>query len=328
MSSNDLASELLLTVHDRRELEALKASTMSILHPESAKSKAQPPSVLNAFTLPATFPAATPAPRRAPSPKFNPRKDLPSSSAMFETNRGFWGNNDPLGGGGSTTCHTMFTPDLVLPEQELNPLKGIDMPRYNINPRLNEPTASTSRMPALSAQGNAKELGDSFSNWSESTPFTLRSMDSYRIQMWSRLAREAQAEKSGIAADLRPKFFTEASSSTTSSVDPATAQAAAVAGLAAGHITSKLASSFWSAFSSTAGGLDADKLTAVVTGKARLRVVEDDTDAIANALSGLRIQSGQAIQTSSSGLGAGWRVRENPLGALGCFFKCAGPVST
>ena len=310
----------------RRELNALKSSTMSILHPESANTESQSPALFSAFTLSPSIPAVVPSSvRRPPTPTINTRKDLPAS---FESSRAFWGGSDSnLFGGGSTICHTTFTPDLVLPSPSTSPLKSIsDLPRVNLNPRLNE---MDNRVPSLASTADGKELSNTFSEWSEINAFTLRSMDSYRMQMWSRLAREAAADKSNLAPDLRPKFLVEAKAPICTSTTPSTAEAltpssaAHLASTATAHITSKLASSFWSAFSGPGINLDSDKLTAVVTGSARLRVVDinekgDDADNLAFALGGLRLQTGGRNNE-------GVRARENPLGAIGSFFK-RGPM--
>ena len=302
----------------RRELNALKESTMSVLHPESANSESHAPALFSALAMGPSLPPLPAPVRRTPTPTVNIRKDLPAS---LESSRGFWGGNDNRFGGGSTVCHTMFTPDLVLPS---TPLKSItDLPRINLNPRLNE---ADNRMPALAAAANGKELGSSFSEWSETNAFTLRSMDSYRMQMWSRLAREATANRSGVNPDLRPKFFVDGKASTSTSMTTSTAEAvsqstaANLASAASSHITSKLASSFWSAFSGPGARLDTDKLVSVVTGTSRLKVVDvnekvsDEADHLVEVLGGLKLQTG-------SRSGEGLRARENPLGAIGSFFK-------
>lgn len=171
--------------------------------------------------------------------------------------------------------------------------------------------------------------------------------------MWSRLAREAQADKAGLVGEMRPKFFTDvgipsrADDRTTTATATAVtgeasaadmAQAAQVAVLATSHITSKLASSFMAAFSgpgasSGAGGaLDTDKLTAVVTGKARLKVVPNhgnakEDDELLAALGGLRLQAGpglagvKSMNMSVGGTGGGARM--DPLGVIGGFLRHA-----
>lgn len=229
-----------------------------------------------------------------------------------------------------------------------------------------------SRGPSLAATANGLELNPTFSEWSEANPFSLRSMDSYRMQLWSRLAREATAEKDKLAPEMRPKFYVEAKSPSTSSTSSSTATAEAslspanadiLAQVATQHITSKLASSFWSAFSTpgaSSSKLDTDKLTAVVTGTARLKVVAagrdleaiseksssaldaqdrdkkrnlDDAEALAAAMGGLKLQSGLGmVMGMGMGMTTGMSkmesmtVRENPLGALSSFLKHASGV--
>ena len=309
----------------RRELNALKTSTMSILHPESANVQSQPPALFSAFAMSPSIPAAVPSTVRHSSPPIiNTRKDLPAS---YESSRAFWGGSDStLFGGGSTICHTTFTPDLVLPAASTFPNSIADLPRVNLNPLLND---KDKRVPSLASTADGKELSNTFSEWSEINAFTLRSMDSYRMQMWSRLAREAAADKSNLAPDLRPKFLVEGKAPICTSTTPSTAEAltpssaAQLAHVATAHITSKLASSFWSAFSGPGAKLDTDKLTAVVTGTARLGVVDineknDEADNLVVALGGLRLQTGGRNSEAV-------RVRENPLGAIGSFFK-RGPI--
>ncbi|WVQ83334.1 hypothetical protein IAT38_005473 [Cryptococcus sp. DSM 104549] len=358
----------------RKELAALKASTMSILHPESATQSVSP-AMVNALAMsPMASTATTPAPattaaapaakvnatagpgpntiRRTPTPlnTFNTRKDLPGSL------RGW--NNDNMFGGGSTVCHTMFTPDLVLPSR-----RGFaDLPRANLNPLLNDPSpapaapAPAARAHHLAHPGNGQDTAQPFSEWTESTPFSLRSMDSYRMQMWSRLAREAAADKAHLTGDLRPKFFVEGA---TPAASPNSADAALMAAAASAtqqHVTSKLASSFWLAFQGTNGkALDEGKLAAVVTGQARLKVVAASAASSASAptpfsekaeeatrereedlaalMGGLKLAAGGAACAAGRkdlgvGLGVGAGARENPLGMFCGFLKHAGGLPT
>ncbi|WWC86906.1 uncharacterized protein L201_001785 [Kwoniella dendrophila CBS 6074] len=319
----------------RRELAALKASTMSILHPESANKSSVSPAMVNALAFSPSLPSpplnatAGPGPntiRRSATPlnTFNPRKDLPASV------KGSWGGNDNMFGGGPTICHTMFTPDFVLPSSSTSstpaPLRSFaDLPRMNLNPHLNE-DVPVSRGPVLAGLGNGQDTSKTFSSWSEDTPFSLRSMDSYRMQMWSRLAREAAADKANLSGDMRPKFFVEVKDEP---VSPSLA--AAVAAAASTHISTKLANSFFSAFQGTgSNNLDSDKLAAVVTGKAKLKVVSNDLDdsnedSLSMLLGGLKLQSGPGTtKITSPGVGA----RENPLGTLCGFLRhsCAMPT--
>ncbi|WVW78453.1 hypothetical protein I302_100407 [Kwoniella bestiolae CBS 10118] len=326
----------------RRELAALKASTMSILHPESANKSSVSPAMVNALALspalasPSAPVNATAGPgpntiRRSNTPlnTFNPRKDLPASL------KGSWGGNDNMFGGGSTICHTMFTPDLVLPPTNSTstpaPLRSLaDLPRVNLNPRLNDDApVPAPRGHILAGMGNGQDVSKTFASWSEDTPFSLRSMDSYRMQMWSRLAREAAADKANLAGDMRPKFFVEVKEEPLPAPSAAAAaQAAVVAAAASNHITTKLANSFFSAFQS-GSKLDTDKLAAVVTGQAKLKVVSStelelppspaaqvaengNEDCLSMLMGSLKLQSGPGLRS----VGA----RENPLGTLCGFF--------
>jgi hypothetical protein len=289
-------------------LEALKAQTMKVLHPESATQVSAPPipGLLNTLALSPSI-KTIPAKRTAsPSPRFNPRKDFASSST--EASRGFWGQNDMFGG--STICHHTFVPPPTFKQANLNPLLN------------QEPLASTTPTAASS-----KDISMPFHEWSENNQFNLRSMDSYRMQIWSRLTREAQAEKDNVPVDMRPKFFVESKPTLTTAE---ASLAAHLASTATSHITSKLSASFWSAFSQGQQGLDTDKLTAVITGTSKLSVVPNtpekfnekegvksgvlDEEGLSSLMGGLKLQTG----------GAGIRgVRENPMGVFSNFIKSA-----
>lgn len=141
--------------------------------------------------------------------------------------------------------------------------------------------------------------------------------------MWGRLAREAASDKAGLSGPSRPRFLVDNTRSDSPDLTPAE-----VALSSAAQITAKVASTFWSAFQSPTSGVDTEKLTAVVTGKTRLRsmAIQSDgekkqqqaQDEMITALSGLRLQAGKE---------AGWRevpstprVRDDPIRALGGLF--------
>lgn len=289
----------------RRELEALKASTMAVLHPESADKVGESPSMMKALAE-TDLNAAASAPqkasvRRTTTPTVNTRKDV----APFASGSSFWGGADNMFGGGNTVCHTTLTPEIMLP------------PQPNLNPLLNGASDRGDKHTSLHV-GDRDIDSSSFADWATETPFSLRSMDNYRMQLWSRLAREAAADKANVPVSMRPKFYIEpkgASSTETSALS-------ALAATATEHVASKLTSSFWSALSGPSAKLDADKLAAVVTGKSRLVVVpNNDTkaksseDALAHAMAGLKVATGAPSPAESL------RVRENPLAAMAGFFK-------
>lgn len=290
----------------RRELEALKASTMSVLHPESADKVGQSPSMMkalaetdlnNAATIPT--PQQTPQ-RRTTTPTVNTRKDV----APFATGSSFWGGADNMLGGGNTVCHTTLTPEITLP------------PQPNLNPLLNGVNSERGDKHMSLHAGDRDIDSSSFADWAAETPFSLRSMDNYRMQLWSRLAREAAADKANVPASMRPKFLVEPKGSTSTE----TSALSALATAATEHVATKLTSSFWSALSGPSSKLDADKLAAVVTGKSRLAVVPNDKsksseDALAHAMASLKVTTGTTSPSESL------RVRENPLGVMAGFFK-------
>lgn len=375
----------------RRELEALKKSTMSIIHPATAATAhpSQVPSVISALAMPTrvgtptsgTMPLSN-APRRmntnsAPTPQFNPRKDLPANG------RGRGAGGEGIFGGPPTICHTILTPD-VLPgagaRQNMNPLLSAPSSRGSTSTSSyaspsssgSSPysTASSFTAPSIYSTASSSShsthaalnlqqpvpgdniAGNTFEQWTDGNPFSFRSMDAYRMQMWSRLAREAQADKAGLVGDMRPKFFTEAHTANVKARE----EEARVA-----QVASKLAQTFIGAFSEHAAGKEGtvgggDKMTAVVTGRAHLRTVQNaaaskadstniklemmdverpgkgnktdraerDADLI-QALSGLKLQSGPGLQLhgNAGGLGMGIGARNDPLGVIGGFLRQA-----
>ncbi|BEJ14908.1 hypothetical protein CspHIS471_0406750 [Cutaneotrichosporon sp. HIS471] len=290
----------------RRELEALRASTLSVLHPQQAT---QPITPATSEDTPA--PVAVPAPvvqppamvrRTTTTPTVNTRKDL----APFATGNAFWaGNENMFGGGNNTVCHTALTPEITLP------------PQPNLNPMLNGEVERGAKHTSLHT-GDRDIESSSFADWSLETPFSFNSMESYRMQLWSRLSRAAASDKAGIPSAMRPKFFTETN---TKAAESSALSALAVA--ATEHVAIKLASSFWSALSGSSNKLDVDKLAAVVTGKSRLAVVPNEKnksfeDDLARAMAGLKVQTGTTSPAESL------RTREHPLNAVaGLLFKPA-----
>lgn len=147
------------------------------------------------------------------------------------------------------------------------------------------------------------------------------------MQIWSRLTREAQAEKDHVPVDMRPKFYVESKPALSTAE---ASLAAHLASTATTHITSKLSASFWSAFSQGQQGLDTDKLTAVITGTSKLSVVPNtpekfnekdgaksgvlDEEGLSSLMGGLKLQTGGAAIRG---------VRENPMGVFSNFIKSA-----
>jgi len=216
----------------------------------------------------------------SPINTFNPRKDVPASTSALLNQmspRSMWGE----GSGGYTSVHATFMPDLALP-----PTLSMNIPRQNLNPLLNMVNEPMSKAPhPFKSDGN--NLGESFDAWSAETPFSYRSLEAYRMQLWSRMARDASLAKQGVPLDMRPKFLKEpteekhaspASSASTASagIAPEAVPAPVLSNVISSAISSRLFSAFISAFQAPTGrGLDGDRVAAVFTGKAGLKVVEN-----------------------------------------------------
>jgi hypothetical protein len=302
---------------------------MKILHPESAFARPMVPvtPMLNTPSTTHLAPAASPnlpvrAPlRRVPTPKFNVRKDLPSSSASYDAKSyGFRGDNMF---GGSTSCHSFTTPEVVFPLPYSSTFTDVQV---NLNPLLNSDHDRTD-LPALSSAGSSEISSSTFSDWSDLQPFSLRSMDAYRMQMWGRLAREAASDKVHLFGDHRPKFHVETDTATThETVSPTPKQLTALAAMRFPH---KLAESFWTALSGagpvaksvSGAGRETDKLTALVSGSRRIQVVvkgDDEADQLASALKAMKLDGIGAKTIIVTGTGTGCRsiAREDPLGSI------------
>ncbi|KAH9477388.1 BZIP-type transcription factor MBZ1 [Psilocybe cubensis] len=142
----------------------------------------------------------------------NTQKDLPSSPRMG--NR-FWGG---VGiGGGFTPVHTTLVPDISTVVR-----KGL---QENMNPALNA-------NPGLSGVGaglGASKGLNGFDGFADLNPFTMKTLDAYRMHLWGKMAaqqhmhqqnQQAQQQQqnqhqqaSGLAGSMRPHFFTPSSKS-------------------------------------------------------------------------------------------------------------------
>lgn len=285
----------------RQEVEALKRALLKggespDLPPPAPLSQSPPASAIankeNTRERPAT--------RQALLAKANTQKDLPSSPRLGNS---FWGGAKAGGlggfGGGVTPVHTTLIPDFapLIPEKLAARAKA--PLQENINPALNA-------NPFFGIGVNAHIPTDmqnkaSFEAFSDMNPFTLKSIDQYRLQLWNKMgARTAQNVMSpqqansyapeGLAAQLRPQYFASPSKSLSvlsgkpsssssekenTSIPKPTPQQAALATLASQTFVQKLGSAFWDAFtSSSSRNWDQDKVRKVLEGKAVVRVVD------------------------------------------------------
>ncbi|KAH7882298.1 hypothetical protein F5I97DRAFT_1816909 [Phlebopus sp. FC_14] len=182
----------------------------------------------------------------------NTQKDLPTSPRL--SSRAFWGG---LGGMGVTPVHTTFVPPLAVlaskasVPRSASPFLGSNSPilqpsifyeenvrsrvlQENINPGLNptfqrglvEKKGSANINPSLNG-ANMGGIG-SFDAFADMNPFTLKTLDAYRMQLWGKMAAQQHAfhhsqsqpqqmhtpphspslSPSGLANGLRPHYFT------------------------------------------------------------------------------------------------------------------------
>ncbi|KIM36670.1 hypothetical protein M413DRAFT_20462 [Hebeloma cylindrosporum] len=160
----------------------------------------------------------------------NTQKDLPTSPRMG--NR-FWGG---VGiGGGFTPVHTTLVPDISTLE--------------NMNPNMNA-------QPHLGGVGlgGTKGLGG-FDGFSDLNPFTMKTLDAYRMDLWGKMAAQHHTHQqsqqaqhhlsnsmsnSGLASNLRPLYFSASNKPNLPSAYGGTALSALLSGK---HIASSSSSS-------------------------------------------------------------------------------------
>lgn len=314
----------------KQEIEILKKSLLQANPAPVLPPPAPLPAVSAAATVTARNSAPSPTP---PSPLLtpNPNKDLPSSPRLAGSRSGFWGGGStPFGTmGGFTPVHTTLVPELSLSTLAGKGLLTPSKPllQENLNPALNGP-----KKPTVTPQSKATALHSpsQFDSFTDLNPFTMKSMDLYRMNLWSNIGAQKQLQHqqqphqtphlSGLAAALPPHYFatstTKASTSlvssgktpkhptpsqTPESLPKATSQEAMLASLASQTLLAKLGSAFWEAFSgqSPRKGVDADKVRKVLEGKAVVKVVDVDEPALQPRLK--RATTPTSVATSSKG---------------------------
>ncbi|KAI0297360.1 hypothetical protein BC826DRAFT_1103456 [Russula brevipes] len=272
----------------QQEIKALKKALLGAAG--RAGSPALPP--------PTPLPISAPAPPSRSSPSTssllspNLHKDLPSTSTSPRlAAKAFWGGSSTAFGG-VTPVHAVTIPDLIAGAAIKPTLQE------NINPALNT-NSSTNNIGLATLGGPGKPAP--FDTFVDSNPFSMKMLDAYRMQLWTRMAQQQQQQQSsftqqqqqsaspsspqltGLAAGLRPHYFTSStamrSPSTTfsslsgkhhtipssltslyptppspklgptSTSSSPTPQQAALASMASQTLTQRLGSAFWQAFS-------------------------------------------------------------------------------
>lgn len=155
----------------------------------------------------------------------NTQKDLPTSPRVSPS-RAFWGgSNTAFGGaGGITPVHATLVPEFPAFSEKQSDRAH----QKNINPALNlscfggiGTTTPNPKFPLSPFQQTS--LGSNFDAFADLNPFTFKTLDAYRMQLWGRMAREAGAQQarqrqrsqvapqSQLTSALRPAFFTASS---------------------------------------------------------------------------------------------------------------------
>ncbi|KAI0371413.1 hypothetical protein BV20DRAFT_1051794 [Pilatotrama ljubarskyi] len=214
----------------RQEIAALKKALLdgrargeTPVLPPPAPLPTVPASVLASSS--ASSPSPPPTNPRSPLLTPNTQKDLPTSPRMGA--RAFWGGAHMGGFGSITPVHTTLVPDLssVLSGK---PVAGRRSPalQENINPTLNGSPASLASLLSGRNEEKPKEhqqlpMG-AFDAFADINPFTLKSLDAYRMHLWGKMAQQQSTHRStqqqpaqspsGLASNLRPHYFAKSPS--------------------------------------------------------------------------------------------------------------------
>ncbi|KAI0301177.1 hypothetical protein B0F90DRAFT_1719972 [Multifurca ochricompacta] len=192
----------------RQEISALKKAILACAG--RAESPVLPP--------PGPIPSHATATRPTTSSPLvtpNTQKDLPSSPRLAASaSKAFWGGSAAFGG--VTPVHTTLIPEnFVQPLASVKPLaggraQGSILQQENINPLLNSSKSGLFANP----YGGLSKVAP-FDTFAEANPFTMKMLDAYRMQLWTRMAQYQPAQPqqqpptsvTGLAAGLRPHYF-------------------------------------------------------------------------------------------------------------------------
>jgi len=241
----DIAERDRLIDHIRTELLGTKSENSALRQEIHALKKAlldgrglpntpvlPPPAplpVVSAAALASAPKPPSPAPK-SPILAPNTQKDLPTSPRL--SSRNFWGGmaGGLPGFGGITSVHTTLVPEWgsVLSGKGGAPNAERRSPtlQENINPILNGVTATSL---AGMGQGtkNPKDPSlplNNFDSFADRNMFTLKSMEDFRMQLWTRMGQQQAQNRqhlpqdpnhpsgiSGLAAGIRPHYFSKQS---------------------------------------------------------------------------------------------------------------------
>ncbi|KAJ7733774.1 hypothetical protein DFH07DRAFT_845384 [Mycena maculata] len=256
----------------RQEIAALKRTLVEgrgpapVLPPPAPLSPSSSSPNLTSGLASPTLSAVSGSGRASPLPRANTAKDVSATSTRFWAGASGMG----IGGmGGYTSVHTARIPELLgespLASSPFAPETSTPTQQENLNPALNgSKVVEVVRAGlGLGAGTGAPVHGDVFG---DANPFTVRSLDAYRMHLWGRMAAQYRHNKehpassnanaftnpspftsahaagkaplTGLAGGLRPKYFSSPtlptltySFSASSSLTSANSLAASLAGL-------------------------------------------------------------------------------------------------
>ncbi|KAI9451485.1 hypothetical protein F5148DRAFT_1239278 [Russula earlei] len=353
---NDVAERDRLIDAIRAELGSTKSENAALQQEIKALKKAllgdAGRASLPVLPPPSPLPISAPAPRTTASSSSlltpNLHKDLPSTSPRLAA-KAFWGGNSPVFGG-VTPVHTVTIPDLLAGATIKSPAL-----QENINPSLNNSNATNSIGLATLGGPGKPALFDTFA---DSNPFTMKMLDAYRMQLWTRMAQQQQQQQqqqpkqpsspsapplTGLAAGLRPHYFSSAAgmrspsvasptlssllsgkhqtpfthahstppsspklgaTSASATLSP-TPQQAALATMASQTLMQRLGSAFWQAFSGSSSSPSSSYSTSGTSGPSmNPRVPAWDADKIRRVLEGTAVVRVVDVEPPSSAQGS------------------------
>ncbi|TFK89253.1 hypothetical protein K466DRAFT_487174 [Polyporus arcularius HHB13444] len=208
----------------RQEIDALKKALLEG-RGRSDTPVLPPPGPLPPVSAAVRASASSPAPR-SPLLSPNTQKDLPTSPRLNARNA-FWGGAHGMGNFGSITpVHTTLVPEwsTILSGKAAQGRKSPAL-QENINPSLNGSASALQSL--LSGRTEEKQKEQSltmpmggFDMFTDTNPFTLKSLDAYRMQLWGKMAQQQATQRqgqsqgqqsasspSGLAGNLRPHYF-------------------------------------------------------------------------------------------------------------------------
>ncbi|KAJ7367680.1 hypothetical protein DFH08DRAFT_946665 [Mycena albidolilacea] len=186
----------------RQEIAALKRTLLGNRGP----APVLPPPAPLSSPSPSSVSSATSSPKESELPAAHTLKDIAGSSSSAATSR-FWGGAHALGMGGYTSVHTARIPELLgASPWAASPFATAEpspppQQQENLNPALNGSVKVTevlrSGLGLGAGTGPAGAQADAFG---DANPFTVRSLDQYRMHLWGRMAAQYQHNKEHGAA--------------------------------------------------------------------------------------------------------------------------------